>query len=514
MAQPVWIGVLALQGAFAEHLDVLNSFGHVEARLVKTVADMDGLDGLIIPGGESTVIGKQLAASGLGEAIRDFSGRQQRPVFGTCAGFILLANSLRESSQRGTRSLKEGGQYTIGGMDLDLERNYFGRQINSFEASVDSDVVGTEPFHAVFIRAPAVHKTLSDSVRVLASVTHNGQKMIVAAQQGNLLGTAFHPELTTDKRWHAYFIKMVRQSAKPTSDHSEIALTSTDMPDLKRIAQGKVRDIYAIDDDRLLFVTTDRMSAYDVIMQNGIPGKGKILTKLSEFWFRKLAHVCPNHLLATEVNGMPQTVQKYAEQVRGRSMLVRRLRVLPIEAIVRGYITGSAWKEYRKSGTVHGIAMPAGLQESQAFPEPIFTPSTKAEQGDHDENIHPSAVAGIIGEKHAKRMESLALELYRTARDYAAERGIIIADTKFEFGVDENDEVVLIDEVLTPDSSRFWPAAAYAVGRSQDSFDKQYLRDYLTANNVDKKEGVAMPDEVVTKTLGKYAQVLDLLTKE
>ena len=505
---PVRIGVLALQGAFAEHLDVLSSFDHVDARLVKTVADMDGLDGLVIPGGESTVIGKQLAASGLGELVREFAHRQHKPVFGTCAGFILLANSLRESSDRGTRALKEGGQYTIGGMDVDLERNYFGRQINSFEASVESDIVGKEPFHAVFIRAPAVHKVLSDEVQILATVTHNDRKMIVAAQQGNMLGTAFHPELTTDRRWHTYFVKMVSDAKR------EAALTTTDMPDLQRIAQGKVRDIYAIDDDRLLFVTTDRMSAYDVIMRNGIPGKGKILTKLSEFWFAKLSSVCPHHLLATRVSDMPESVQKYASQVEGRSMLVRRLKVLPIEAIVRGYITGSAWKEYRTSGTVHGIPMPEGLQESQAFPQPIFTPSTKADQGDHDENIHPDAVAGIIGEKHAERMASLALELYKTARDYAAERGIIIADTKFEFGVDEKDEMVLIDEVLTPDSSRFWPAATYAVGRSQDSFDKQYLRDYLTANAIDKKEGVAMPDDVVAKTLEKYAQVLALLTEE
>ncbi|ORY75489.1 phosphoribosylaminoimidazole-succinocarboxamide synthase [Protomyces lactucae-debilis] len=209
---------------------------------------------------------------------------------------------------------------------------------------------------------------------------------------------------------------------------------------------------------------------------------------------------------------MPAKVQPYKSQLVGRSMLVRKLQILPIEAIVRGYITGSAWKEYKTSGTVHGLHVPAGMQESEAFAQPIFTPSTKAEQGDHDENIHPSKVAGIIGKQHAARMEELALSLYSAARDYAATKGIIIADTKFEFGLDDAGEMVLVDEVLTPDSSRFWPADKYKVGQPQESFDKQYLRDWLTENKIDKKEGVEVPAHVVQATMEKYSQVYQLLT--
>ncbi|BFZ54033.1 Bifunctional purine biosynthetic protein ade1 [Savitreella phatthalungensis] len=492
------VGVLALQGAFAEHVAVLEEFQDIKALEVRTIEELSGLDGLIIPGGESTVIGKQLQASGLGVAIKRLI-QQGTPVYGTCAGLILLSNSLRAVSG------KQGGQYLIGGLDVDLERNYFGRQINSFEAQVDTECLGSEPFHAVFIRAPAIHGLLSDQVHTLATIEHNARRVIVAVRQGNLIGTAFHPELTKDKRWHEYFLRLVREAKSPG------VLLKTHMPGLKLVAQGKVRDIYEVDDQSLLFVTTDRMSAYDVIMQNGIPGKGKILTQLSEFWFEKLSGICQHHLQTTDVAKMPRAVQKHAAQVRGRAMLVKRLRVLPVEAIVRGFISGSAWKEYRSRGTVHGIQMPTGMQESQAFPKPIFTPSTKAEQGDHDENIHPDAVAGIIGSKHAERMAELAISLYTAARDWAASRGIIIADTKFEFGVDENDELVLVDEVLTPDSSRFWPAASYQVGRSQESFDKQYLRDWLTANGIDKKDGVSMPDDIVQRTVEKYTQVLHLI---
>lgn len=508
----VIIGVLALQGAFAEHITSLRKFDNVIAKEIRTTADMQDVDALILPGGESTVQGKWLAASDLGQTIRDFCQKQRRPTWGTCAGMILLANRIKKVSDRGLLSEKEGGQYRIEGMNIEIERNYFGRQINSFEAHIESKAIGNDPFHAVFIRAPAVHEdgVYGKDVEVLASVEHEGRRMIVAVQEHNLLGTAFHPELTTDNRWHEYFVQLVTLSkAKPTIPR---ALVRTSLPDLQFLASGKVRDIYSLGKDRLLFVTTDRVSAYDVIMTNGVPDKGKILTALSEFWFSKLASITTNHLLTTNVEEMPEPVPNYASQLAGRSMLVRKLQILPIEAIVRGYITGSAWKEYKTSGTVHGIDMPTGLRESEALPEPLFTPSTKAEQGDHDENIHPSKVAGIIGAKHAKRMEELALTLYTAARDYAVTRGIIIADTKFEFGLDENDEMVLVDEVLTPDSSRFWPANKYQVGCAQESFDKQYLRDYLTSNKIDKKEGVTIPDDVIAKTQEKYAQVYTLLT--
>jgi phosphoribosylaminoimidazole-succinocarboxamide synthase len=502
------IGVLALQGAFAEHVDLLSKFPHVTASLIKTTADLDGVDGIIIPGGESTVIGKQLAASDLGDKIRAFSQQEKKPIFGTCAGFILLADEITKTTSTGIKSQKEGGQYVLGGMSVEIERNFFGRQINSFEAQVDSDILGVEPFHAVFIRAPAVMSVHGDA-QVLASVEHAGKQIVVAVRQHNFLGTSFHPELTTDMRWHHYFVQMVRDSVHQMSPSA--AVIDTKLPTLRFLARGKVRDIYTLD-DKLLFVTTDRISAYDVIMANGIPNKGKILTALSEFWFKRLASLTRHHLITTKLSEMPQEVQTYQDQLKGRSMLVRKLEILPIEAIVRGYITGSAWKEYRSSGTVHGLNIPAGMQESEAFPQPIFTPSTKAEQGDHDENIHPSKVAQIIGEKHAARMEELALSLYTAARDYAATRGIIIADTKFEFGLDEAGAMVLVDEVLTPDSSRFWPADKYKVGQPQDSFDKQYLRDWLTANKIDKKEGVQVPENVVSATAAKYSQVYQLLT--
>lgn len=516
----VTIGVLALQGAFAEHVDLLSKFPNVRAREVKTTRDMEDVDGLILPGGESTVQGKWLAASDLGTTIRDFSQSQKKPIFGTCAGFILLANKIRKTSDSGILSEKEGGQYRLGGMNVEIERNYFGRQIDSFEADVSADVIGSDPFHAVFIRAPAVHLdgVYGKDCEVLATVEQSGKKVVVAVKEDNFLGISFHPELTTDHRWHEYFLKLVRQSKEQagavTKDSVKIsrALISTNLPGLRFLAKGKVRDIYTVDKDKLLFVTTDRISAYDVIMKNGVTDKGKILTSLSEFWFAKLSSICPNHLITTNVAEMPSPIPQYSSQLAGRSMLVKKLKILPIEAIVRGYITGSAWKEYKSSGTVHGIRVPEGMLESEAFPAPIFTPSTKAEQGDHDENIHPSKVAGIIGEKHAARMESLALELYSAARSYAATRGIIIADTKFEFGVTEDDEMVLVDEVLTPDSSRFWPAVTYKIGGAQESFDKQYLRDYLTHNKIDKKDGVEIPDSIVEGTSEKYAQVYGLLT--
>ena len=290
------------------------------------------------------------------------------------------------------------------------------------------------------------------------------------------------------------------------------ALVQSDCPDLSLIARGKVRDLYDIDEQHVLFVATDRISAYDVVMKNGIPGKGKVLTQLSVFWFEQLAAVAEHHLIATEMADMPSSVQAYADQLQDRCMLVKKLEILPVEAIVRGYISGSGWREYEANGTVHGVALPAGLQESQELPEPLFTPSTKAEQGNHDENIHPDKTTDIIGAERAATVSSTALALYSKARSLAAEKGIIIADTKFEFGVNKDGKVILADEVLTPDSSRFWPAADYAIGRGQDSYDKQYVRDYLTSINFDKTNPVALPDEVCQNTIQKYIEAYSLLT--
>ncbi|KAG9824378.1 putative phosphoribosylaminoimidazole-succinocarboxamide synthase, partial [Aureobasidium melanogenum] len=275
---------------------------------------------------------------------------------------------------------------------------------------------------------------------------------------------------------------------------------------LKKIASGKVREIYEIDAQSLLFVATDRISAYDVIMKNGVPQKGALLTLMTAHWFNLFKEKIPDlktHLLSASVpasiaSSLPAEV---SNQLRLRTMHVRRLKVLPLESIVRGYITGSAWSEYKKTGTVHGIAMPKGLQESQKLEKPLWTPSTKAEVGDKDENISPEEATKIVGEKYAKKIEELSLKVYQIARDYAAERGIIIADTKFEFGLDvDTDEVILVDEVLTPDSSRFWPADKYELGKSQDSFDKQYLRDWLTKEGLKGKDGVEMTDAVVKET--------------
>ncbi|KAJ1933518.1 Bifunctional purine biosynthetic protein ade1, partial [Linderina pennispora] len=233
-----------------------------------------------------------------------------------------------------------------------------------------------------------------------------------------------------------------------------------------------VRDLYKVDDESLLFVATDRISAYDVIMNTPIAGKGKILTQISVFWFDFLKDIIPNHLITADISAMPASVQQYRDQLEGRSLLVKNVQVLPIEAIVRGYITGSGWKEYKSQGSVCDIELPAGLRESQKLPSALFTPSTKAEYGDHDMNIHPDKCAEIIGKERADEMAKTAIALYTKAAEYAASKGIIIADTKFEFGVDKEGNMILIDEVLTPDSSRFWPAATYKVGGAQNSYDK------------------------------------------
>ncbi|KAK4232273.1 putative phosphoribosylaminoimidazole-succinocarboxamide synthase [Podospora fimiseda] len=290
--------------------------------------------------------------------------------------------------------------------------------------------------------------------------------------------------------------------------------TAIELESLPKLASGKVRDLYNIDDKSLLFVTTDRISAYDVIMANGVPLKGAVLTQLSAHWFKVLSEKIPGlktHFISLNPPAALSDGDK--EKVRGRSMQVRKLKVFPIEVIVRGYITGSAWNEYKKEGTVHGLAMPAGLQQCSRFPQPIYTPSTKAELGKHDENISPEQAAKIVGDKYASRIEELALKVYSAGAEYAAERGIIIADTKFEFGLDEEtDDIVLIDEVLTPDSSRFWPADEYEVGRDQNSFDKQFLRNWLTDNGLKYKDGVAMPEKIAEATGARYREAFKKLT--
>ncbi|KAI9374659.1 hypothetical protein BJX61DRAFT_540568 [Aspergillus egyptiacus] len=293
-------------------------------------------------------------------------------------------------------------------------------------------------------------------------------------------------------------------------------VTTTDLQGaLPLIARGKVRDLYEVDDKTLLFIATDRISAYDVIMENGIPQKGVLLTLCTQKWFQILQAAIPSlrtHFITLDLP--PQIPASLRPVLQNRSMQVRKLRILPIEAIVRGYITGSAWNEYRKSGTVHGIPVKEGLRESEAFPDgPLYTPSTKAEQGEHDENIHPDKAAEIIGEPYASTIASLAVQLYKAAHEYALTRGVIIADTKFEFGVDEEtNEVVLADEVLTPDSSRFWPKDSYEVGRGQQSFDKQFLRDWLVKEGLKGKPGVRMTEEIAQKTSEKYKEAWERIT--
>lgn len=306
---------------------------------------------------------------------------------------------------------------------------------------------------------------------------------------------------------------------------STTPVTTTDLGNtLPLLARGKVRDLYTVSDSSLLFVATDRISAYDVIMENGIPEKGKLLTKLSQFWFHLLDKEVKNHLIAPKLGessdrlfeALPAAVKEYQNQLEDRSILVKKFKLVPLEVIVRGYITGSAWSEYKKSGTVHGIKVQEGLQESEAFPTPIYTPSTKAEQGEHDENIHPDKAVEILGgdKELAGRIEELAIRLYSTARDYAKTKGIIIADTKFEFGLTETGELVLVDEVLTPDSSRFWNAASYKIGKGQDSYDKQFLRNWLTSNGLKGKDGVSMSEDIVSQTREKYVEAYEAITGE
>ena len=280
-------------------------------------------------------------------------------------------------------------------------------------------------------------------------------------------------------------------------------LLQTDFPELQLHASGKVRDIYQLDDGRLLFVATDRISAFDYVLATGIPHKGRVLSQISLFWFDFLSDIVPNHLITADVTRYPQVLREYADQLRGRSMLVQRAQMFPVECVVRGYISGSAWKEYRATGKVCGIELPAGLKESEAFPEPIFTPSTKATSG-HDENITFSKMCELVGAETASTLRDLTLRAYKKAADYARQRGIIIADTKFEFGRTAKG-ITLADEVLTPDSSRFWPADQYAPGGAQESYDKQYVRDYLEQIRWNKQPPApALPAEVARCTSEKY----------
>jgi phosphoribosylaminoimidazole-succinocarboxamide synthase len=288
-------------------------------------------------------------------------------------------------------------------------------------------------------------------------------------------------------------------------------LLQTDFPDLQLHASGKVRDVYRIGDQQLLFIATDRISAFDYILATGIPHKGRVLSQISLFWFDFLADVVPNHLITADVDQYPQPVRKYADQLRGRSMLVERAQMFPVECVVRGYISGSAWKEYKATGKVSSITLPSGLKESDAFPEPIFTPSTKATTG-HDENISFDQMCQLVGAETASHLRDLTLRVYKKAAAYARQRGIIIADTKFEFGRTAKG-ITLADEVLTPDSSRFWPADRYAPGRSQESYDKQYVRDYLEQIHWNKRPPApALPDDVARHTSEKYLEAYFQLT--
>ncbi|RPH42103.1 MAG: phosphoribosylaminoimidazolesuccinocarboxamide synthase [Desulfobulbaceae bacterium] len=297
---------------------------------------------------------------------------------------------------------------------------------------------------------------------------------------------------------------------------TENTVKTTDFPDLTLVHRGKVRDMYMLPghDDKLLMVASDRISAYDVVMDDAIPGKGAILTQLSLFWFDLLGDIVENHLITAQVEEYPAVCRPYADQLRGRSMLVKKTRPLTIECIVRGYISGSFWSAYTKDTNVCGFALPVGMRESDKFERPLFTPSTKAELGTHDENISLEEMKKIVGDKMAGEIARISIELYQRAADYALQKGIIIADTKFELGF-LDDRLILIDEVLTPDSSRFWPLDRYEPGKGQPSYDKQYLRDYLSSLDWDKNPPPPpLPVEIIEKTRARYQEALRLLTQK
>lgn len=292
--------------------------------------------------------------------------------------------------------------------------------------------------------------------------------------------------------------------------HQEVVL-NTNFSNLKLFAKGKVRDIYEVG-EYLLLVSTDRISAFDVIMDQGIPYKGMVLTKLSEFWFNFTKDIIPNHFITADVTEYPVECHQYSEILKNRSMLVKKAKVVPIECIVRGYITGSGWKDYKRTGEISGIKLADGIKESEKFPEPLFTPSTKAEIGEHDENISADQAMEIINKETFRSVEDATVKIYKKASDYALTKGIIIADTKFEFGK-VKDEIILVDEVLTPDSSRFWPKDKYEVGKGQESYDKQYVRDYLVSINFSKQPPPPpLPTEIVNKTSEKYLDIYKKLT--
>ena len=285
----------------------------------------------------------------------------------------------------------------------------------------------------------------------------------------------------------------------------------TDFSGLTLINRGKVRDLYDLGDS-LLIVSTDRLSAFDVVLPNGIPRKGEVLNKMALFWFSQVEDIMPNHIITADVNQFPPACLPYADMLAGRSVVVKKAKPLPVECIVRGYISGSGWKDYQKTGTICGISLPAGMRESEVLPEPIFTPSTKAEVGDHDENINFDAVCATIGSAMAAEVRHLAIAVYLRARELAEKRGIIIADTKMEFGI-FNNRIILIDELLTPDSSRFWPMDAYAPGRSQNSFDKQFVRDYLIDLDWNQKPPAPiLPADIIEKTSERYIEAYRRLT--
>lgn len=294
-------------------------------------------------------------------------------------------------------------------------------------------------------------------------------------------------------------------------DHSLVALYQSDIKSLSLLHRGKVRDMYDADADHLLIVTTDRLSAFDVILPDPIPGKGIVLTTLSNFWFEKMQHIISHHRADKTLNDvLPNTAER--SKIEGRGIVVHKLNPLPVEAIVRGYLIGSGWNDYQKTGAVCGVSLPRGLQQAQQLPQAIFTPSTKADIGEHDENITFAKTVALLGKELAQQMRDISIRLYQEAATYALARGIIIADTKFEFGTDANGKLVLIDEVLTPDSSRFWQASAYQVAISPPSFDKQYVRDYLETLGWDKTEpGPILPETVIQRTGEKYRDVMNLL---
>ena len=297
----------------------------------------------------------------------------------------------------------------------------------------------------------------------------------------------------------------------------ESALFETSISSLPLISKGKVRDIYAVDDQHLLMITTDRLSAFDVIMQEPIPGKGIVLNQMANFWFERLKNIVPNHLTGIDPRSVVQPNE--IAQVEGRAIVVKRLKPILVEAVVRGYLSGSGWKDYQATGMVCGVKLPSGLQNAQQLSEPIFTPAAKADVGDHDENISFDEVIQRVGSSIANQMKDISIQLYKEASSFAAQKGILIADTKFEFGLNDNGEMVLMDEILTADSSRFWPAQSYVVGENPPSFDKQFVRDWLESVRIEgqpwnkKAPAPHLPDEVIIQTAAKYQEALNILTQ-